>query len=82
MKKTAPAAAALAILAIPVSPAFASHDHHLDLPHGGCTTIPVGHQTHGEDDPGKKFHGGLHTGVPATFAFAQGERITVAGDAC
>lgn len=80
--KITAAAAVLAIVAIPASPAFANHDHHLDLPNGDCATIPVGHQAHGEDDPGRKFHGGLHTGVPGTFAFAQGGQITVAGGAC
>lgn|GEM_PF-5854486 len=62
-------------------PAFASHDHHLDTP-GGCTTIPVWHQEHGLGDPGKKVHGGLHTGVPGTFAFGQAGVVSVAGGAC
>ena len=80
--KIAVAAVALAIVALPAGPAFASHDHHLDLPNDGCATIPVGHQAHGEEDPGKKFHGGLHTGVPGTFAFDQGGQVTVSGGAC
>lgn len=45
-------------------PALADHDHHMENP-SGCRDIPVGHQAHGEDDPGRKFHGAAHKG-PAT----------------
>lgn len=45
-------------------PALADHDHKLTNP-GGCHTIPVGHQDHGDEEPGRKFHGGAHKG-PAT----------------
>ncbi|MBW3562260.1 MAG: hypothetical protein KY437_07165 [Actinobacteria bacterium] len=82
IRKTLVATAVLAVAALSATPASASHDHHLDLPNGGCATIPVGHQDHGSDAPGRKFHGGLHTGVPGTFAFAQGGQVSVAGGGC
>lgn len=49
-------------LGLMAGPALASHDHQLNNP-GGCHTIPVGHQAHGEDDPGNKFHGAAHKGA-------------------
>lgn len=49
-------------------PALANHDHQLNNP-GGCHTVPVSHQAHGEEDPGRKFHGAAHKGA----ATEQGE---------
>lgn len=74
-------------LGMMAGPALADHDHQVNNP-GGCHTVPVGHQAHGEDDPGKKFHGSAHKG-PATeeqdgeFVLGQGNsRVSVAGGAC
>lgn len=65
-------------------PALAHHDHQMNNP-SGCHTVPVGHQAHGEDDPGNKFHGAAHKGPAADEEGRLGKgnsRATVAGGAC
>ena len=69
-------------------PALADHDHKLLTP-GGCVPVPVGHQDHGPDDPGLKFHGGAHVGPavghkgPGEWPLGQGNsQVTVDGGAC
>lgn len=63
---------------------LAAHDHHIvNEISGTCATINVSHQDHSGEAPGKKFHGGLHTGVPGTVAFANPNNpLSVAGGAC
>lgn len=65
-------------------PALAGHDHQLHNP-SGCHTVPVGHQAHGDDEPGRKFHGGAHKG-PATAddgTLGNGNsQVRVAGGSC
>lgn len=56
------AAATLLALGTMAGPALAKHPHHMEHP-GGCSDVPVGHQAHGEDEPGNKFHGGAHVGA-------------------
>lgn len=65
-------------LGMMAGPALASHDHQLNNP-SGCHTVPVGHQAHGEDDPGKKFHGSAHKG-PATEQDSEGNWVLGQGN--
>lgn len=74
-------------LGVMAGPALADHDHKLQNP-SGCHTVPVGHQDHDADDPGKKFHGAAHKG-PATeqqdgkWVLGQGNSpVSVDGGAC
>lgn len=81
------AVAAAGMLATTALPAAANHDHIIVTP-GGCHTIPVSHQAHGGDDPGRKFHGGAHVGAAAGDAVERGvatlgkgnSQVKVAGD--
>jgi hypothetical protein len=73
--------ALLLALGMLATPAAAHHDHNLNNP-SGCVTIKVGHQTHGPNDPGLKFHGSAHVGAavehhPTGHAF--GENIGILG---
>lgn len=75
-------------LGLMAGPALAHHDHQMNNP-SGCHTIPVGHQEHGADDPGNKFHGAAHKGA-ATETNEEGQDVLgkgnsrnyVAGGAC
>lgn len=69
-------------------PAMADHDHQVNNP-SGCHTVPVGHQEHSAEDPGRKFHGAAHKGS-ATEPDEDGRdrlgkgnsQVWVAGGAC
>jgi hypothetical protein len=56
------ASSVLLLLGLLAGPAAANHDHWLRNP-SGCVRIPVGHQAHGENDPGLKFQGSAHVGA-------------------
>lgn len=85
IKRAMMTAAAASLLALGVAgPAAADHDHQLHNP-SGCHTVPVSHQDHGADDPGRKFHGGAHKGpsVDEDGRLGNGHsQVTVAGGAC
>lgn len=85
MKRIILTAAAASLLAVGAAgPAAADHDHQLNNP-SGCHTIPVGHQAHGDDDPGNKFHGSAHVGAATDDEGVLGKgnsRASVTGGGC
>lgn len=78
------AAAAFALSASMVGPAFAEHPHHLDLPNENCAD--AGGQGFGTDqshDDDTAFHNRVHKGTPGTHAFEQPNNpVSVAGERC
>lgn len=80
-------AAGVMLVGATAAPALADHDHQLTNP-SGCHTIPVGHQAHGDEDPGRKFHGAAHKGaatepVGDLMVLGKGNsRVSVAGGTC
>lgn len=86
VRRTVVAGVAGSVLAL-AGPASANHDHQLNNP-GGCVDIPVAHQQHGADDPGRKFHGAAHKGPATTqvtgrWVLGQGNsQVWVDGGSC
>lgn len=78
--RTIAMAAVLAALTSLATAGIVAADHSHDLVTPGTTVVDIGSgQTSrcATDPGGHQFHWNVHLGVPGTFAFAQGDQVTV-----